>query len=93
MPILILSLLSPLVGLLRNCTASDWKGMEGDLLEPPKSFTLIRPTLTLRPVPLSLLFNAGFNNFLVGNRFGFLKLGLWCKDRVLWLELTSTWEC
>lgn len=36
-------------------------------------------------VPQSV-FNAGFNNFLAGNRFGFLKLGLQWKDWVLWLE-------
>lgn len=59
---------------------SNWNDMEGDIFKRPKFFTWIYPTLIPRTMPLSMFFHAGFNNFLVGNRFGFLKLGLWWKD-------------
>lgn len=59
---------------------SNWNDMEGDIFKRPKFFTWIYPTLIPRTMPLSMFFHSGFNNFLVGNRFGFLKLGLWWKD-------------
>lgn len=55
----------------------NWKDTEGDIFKPPRFFTWINPVLIQGTLRLSLLFNAGFNNFLVGNRFGFLKLDPW----------------
>lgn len=56
------------------------QSLKGDIFKPPKFFTWIHPRLIETTVPPHLLFNAGFNNFLGGSIFGFLKLGLWWKD-------------